>query len=101
MPLVITPSPESRRSTRLGPCVSFHAWTSASLARRRRWAGRAWPGTITRPAMLRTKSGVGAPVSAGVSGAPTAKRGCTGDFEWLTRVVRRNRTGRCQRSLTS
>jgi len=70
--------------------VSFHVSISASFSSNRRCAGRALAGIITLPRMSRTYRG-----GAGSGAGP---RGRTIVFEWHTRVVSRNSTGRPQRS---
>ncbi len=89
-PSVTIPSAGSPSATTFRPEVSPKAAISSSFARRRRWAGRANAGTITRPGMSRSKKGA--------RGAAAAGRRRTSDFEWQTRVVIRKSTGSFQRS---
>ena len=70
--------------------VSAHSAISASFARSRRCAGRAYAGIMTRPGMSRSKCG-----SAAAGNAPCER---TTVFEWHTRVVMRRSTGIFQRS---
>ena len=63
---------------------------SANFCRKRRWAGRALLGIMTRERMSRTKCGLEPFLSRG--------GGQTTDFEWQTRVVVRKMTGKCQRA---
>ncbi len=55
MPEVMMPRDLPPGTTRFSAQSSFHSAISESFWRNRRWAGRAWPGTITRAFKSRTK----------------------------------------------